>query len=374
MKFMIISIINPIQATYIFIAIFSMAILLSLRSKKNQDFFPIETTNELKGLAILLVIFGHIGYFLVDDHSFLFPLSTIAGVGVDIFLFLSGYGLVISALKKNQTVFQFYKTRLIKLLIPLWVALGAFFLLDFFILNKVYTGGYILSSFLGLFTSADLYNDINSPLWYFTLILFYYLIFPLIFIKKYPCFSAIIIYILTYVIMALNPVWFSKVKFFYEVHLLAFPTGVFTAGLILYSQNFIKNINLAKFLKNKKLIEITKKIVYYLSIFILLFIIGYTVYNSGIGKGVWIERLVSLTTTLAFVGLFLIKKLRIELLYLFGLYSYEIYLLHWPILYRYDFIFKFLPPWLSMVVYLGLFIGLGWILQKITKSIYAKIR
>ena len=132
MKFMIISIINPIQATYIFIAIFSVAILFSLRSKKNHDFFPIETTNELKGLAILLVIFGHIGYFLVDDHSFLFPLSTIAGVGVDIFLFLSGYGLVVSALKKTLTIFQFYKTRLIKLLIPLWITLGTFFLLDFF--------------------------------------------------------------------------------------------------------------------------------------------------------------------------------------------------------------------------------------------------
>lgn len=371
---MIISIINPIQATYIFIAIFSMAILLSLRSKKNQDFFPIETTNELKGLAILLVIFGHIGYFLVDDHSFLFPLSTIAGVGVDLFLFLSGYGLVISALKKTLTFFQFYKTRLIKLLVPLWVTLGIFFLLDFFVLSKVYTGGYILSSFLGIFTSADLYNDINSPLWYFTLILFYYLIFPLVFIRKCPCLSAIIIYILTYIIIVLNPIWFSRVKFFHEVHLLAFPIGVLVAGLISYSQNFIRNINLAKFLKNKKLIEIIKKIAHYLSTFILLFIIGYTVYNSGIGKGVWIEQLVSLITTLAFIGLFLIKKLRIELLYLFGLYSYEIYLLHWPILYRYDFIFKFLPPWLGMIFYLGLFLGLGWLLQKITKLIYSKIK
>lgn len=373
MKFMIISIINPIQATYIFIAIFSMAILFSLRSKKNHDFFPIETTNELKGLAILLVIFGHIGYFLVDDHSFLFPLSTIAGVGVDIFLFLSGYGLVVSALKKTLTIFQFYKTRLIKLLIPLWITLGTFFLLDFFVLNKVYTGGYILSSFLGFFTSADLYNDINSPLWYFTLILFYYLIFPLVFIKKYPYFSAIIIYILTYIIIALNPIWLSKVKFFHEIHLLAFPAGVLVASLLFYSQNFIKNINLSNFLKNKKLIEIIKKIVYCLSISVLLFVIVYTVYNSGIGKGVWIEQLMSLTTTLAFVVLFLIKKLRIELLYLFGLYSYEIYLLHWPILYRYDFIFKFLPPWLSMIVYLGFFIGLGWLLQKITKLIYSKV-
>jgi len=90
---------NPITGTYIFIVIFVFAILLSLRKKKSEGFFPISITNELKGVAILTVIFGHIGYFLVSDNRFLFPLSTISGVGVDLLLFLSGYGFVVSAIK-----------------------------------------------------------------------------------------------------------------------------------------------------------------------------------------------------------------------------------------------------------------------------------
>ncbi len=112
---MMVSINNPIQATWIFISIFLLALLISIKSQKannadnNKGFFPITLTQELKGLAILAVVFSHIGYFLVYQHEFLFPLTILAGVGVNIFLFLSGLGLTISALKKDLSVWNFYK-------------------------------------------------------------------------------------------------------------------------------------------------------------------------------------------------------------------------------------------------------------------------
>jgi peptidoglycan/LPS O-acetylase OafA/YrhL len=368
---MIISITNAIQSTYIFIAILLVAIFASVRIKKNKDFFPIETTNELKGIAILMVVFGHIGYFLVNDHNFLFPLSIIAGVGVDIFLLLSGYGLVISSINKNRTVSQFYKDRLLKIFVPFWIVLVIFFLMDFLILQKAYSINYIISSFAGIFLSADLYKDINSPLWYFTLIFFYYLIFPLVFSKKRPWLSAIIIWFITYVFISINPTWFSQVRYFSQVHMLAFPLGMILAWFACRTTNFREQTakQLENFFKKNLVLRILKWFGYIFLILALLAIAGYTSYNSGVGKGVLMEQLISTITALAFIFLFLIKKLDIKLFSLFGLYSYEIYLLHWPILYRYDIFFRYLPAWLAMCFYLILFLLLAWLLQKITKII-----
>jgi len=108
-------------------------------------------------------------------------------------------------------------------------------------------------------------------------------------------------------------------------------------------------------------------LIYWPIIAALLYIIGYTSYYSGVGKGLVIEERMSLITMSAIILLFLIKKIEFKLFYIFGLLSYEIYLFHWPLLYRYDFIFKFLPGWLGMCVYLILFLALGWLVQQAVK-------
>jgi len=51
---------------------------------------------------------------------------------------------------------------------------------------------------------------------------------------------------------------------------------------------------------------------------------------------------------------------------LIGTYSYEMYLLHWPLLSRYDFLYRTLPASLATFAYLALFIGLGWIMLQAT--------
>jgi peptidoglycan/LPS O-acetylase OafA/YrhL len=370
---MTLSIINPVQQTYIFIVILVIAIILSLRKKKPDEFFPISTTNELKGLAILTVLFGHIGYFLISGNLFLFPLSTISGVGVDLFLFLSGYGLTFSAMKKSRTIGNFYKDRLLKLLVPFWIVLIIFFLLDFFILNKTYTFTYIISSFLGFFPTADMYSDINSPLWYFTFILFYYLIFPLVFNKKHPWLSALGIYLISYLLLTLNFGFMSGVKYFYGTHYWAFPIGILAGGL-LYNTKTLQELTsraIAKIKTNNFLI-ILKNIGYWILVLALIFIIAYNSY-SGMGRSNGHEQLISIITTLSFVLLFLLKNKEIKLFNLLGLYSYEIYLLHWPILSRYDIFFKSLPGYLAMVLYLILFIFLGWLLKKASEKILNKL-
>ncbi|MFA6252653.1 MAG: acyltransferase [Patescibacteria group bacterium] len=355
---------NTVSSTYIFIIIFIVAVLLSIRKKKHQEFFSNLVSQELKGLATFMIIFGHIGYFLLSDHRFLFPLSIAAGVGVNLFLLLSGYGLTTSALRKHTSIWQFYKKRLVKLFIPLWLILIFFLVLDYFVLHRTYAWAYIVRSFLGWFPRADLAIDINSPLWYFSLILFYYLIFPLFFSKKYYWLSALAIYFTSYLLLHNDSGHFVDVIRLYKVHLLAFPLGVLLAGL--YSQRH----------KLSRLVKIVREIVhhqrpsriimYYFLAGILLLVFAYTAYHSNVDRQPLKEQLTSLFTLLAVLVIFLIKKFDVKLFSLFGFYSYEIYLLHWPILYRYDLFYKYTPAWLATILYLFLFIFLGWLLKKIT--------
>lgn len=372
---MMISINNPIESTYIFLAIFLAAILIGARRGQNKGFFPLTATQELKGLAILAIVFSHIGLFLIAGQNFLYPLSLLAGVGVNLFLFLSGYGLAVSSIKNKLTAGQFYKRRLIKLFTPFWLSLAVFFLLDYFFLGLSYGPAYLVRSFLGFFPRADLYNDVNSPLWYITLILFYYLIFPLFFAFKNHRWSALALYLITYFIVWLSPAFLSQVMHLYKVHIMAFPLGVILASLYYEPNQFLKfmSARARRLFSGKSFwLKIFKPIGYWVLIIILLAIAVYTAYYSNIGGG-FKEELTSLVTVAALVILFLIKKVNFGFFYLVGVYSYEIYLLHWPLLYRYDLFYRSLPAWLATTLYLALFIILGWLIKKASDAILSAI-
>lgn len=345
---MLISINNPVQATIIFILLFTTALLFFIKRREVDEVFPHSITEELKGFAILTIIFSHIGYFLVDDHQFLFPISIMAGVGVNLFLFLSGFGLTASTLKKPLGILSFYKRRLLKLYVPFWITLTVYFVLSFFVLRIGYDWLYVLRSFLGIFQSAEIYQDLNSPLWYFTLIIFYYLLFPLVFIKKSPWLSALTIFLISIVIVNHNFSWLSGVSKLYEVHLLAFPLGILACH----------------FLQGKKWPYFPQYFRFGL-MFATLALAFYFSFHASIGQGLR-EEVASLIVMLGILIFSSFKKIEFKLLSLFGFYSYEIYLIHWPLLYHYGFIFGFVPGWLAVGLYLVLFLLLSKILKYIS--------
>ena len=357
-----ISITNSIQSTYIFITIFIIGLILTIR-RKDEHGFSKSLTQELKGFAILAIVFAHIGYYLTNNNHFLFPLSIAAGVGVNLFLFLSGFGLVMSSISKKSTVLQFYKNRLKKLYVPMLFTLLLFISLDFLILNKTYGLLYMGQSFLGFFLHADLFIDINSPLWYFTFIIFYYLLFPVVFYRKQPWISGIILFILSYLLILSNPTFLQNVIYLYRTHFIAFPLGVFVAGLIIKYKNSSLESKIKDILHKIELHKILKNTIYWIFIGILLWTIGYTLYYSNIGKG-WLEQATSLLTCGSIILLFLNLKFESRFLYWFGIFSYEIYLLHWPIMARFDIFYRFFPAWFATIVYLGFFILASWAMQK----------
>lgn len=351
---------DPQFQTVVFAILFFITLALSIKKFSKSSFFPTEISDELKGLAILVVVFSHIGYFLAKDTNFLFPFSILAGVGVNIFLLLSGYGLTSSSLKKGTSVFNFYYKRLRRLYLPMWLVIGTFFILDKFLLNINYSSNYIIQSFLGWFPHADLFIDIDSPLWYFSAITFYYLVFPLFFWKKFPFLSPLLIFLAGFFVLKLNLPVTEGVFNLYSLHTLAFPLGMALA--VVASRPW-------------RWMQIKERLVpwqNWLKAFALLVLIGifvYTAINSGVGEGRVKEQFISLLTTLSAVFIFAIKDIRFRILNLVGRYSYEIYLLHWPILYRYDLFYKNLPAFLATYLYLIIFLVLGFGLQKAVSKV-----
>ena len=70
----------------------------------------------IRALLAILIVVGHFSYFGVDELAFL---RVLAPVCVSLFLFISGYGLMVSYQKKGETYLQaFLKKRLLKIVLP----------------------------------------------------------------------------------------------------------------------------------------------------------------------------------------------------------------------------------------------------------------
>jgi peptidoglycan/LPS O-acetylase OafA/YrhL len=275
---------------------------------------------------------------------------------------------------------------------PFWLVALVFFVLDFFILHISYSWPYIIQSLLGIFPRADLFLDVNSPLWFLTLTLFYYLLFPLIFLKKSPWLTAILIYTASYFIIQLKLPVTIDVLHLYQLHLLAFPLGIAFASLFFepYSfnrfvpdkiQSSLYNLKKPVWIKTildrskepnifRRSLKIINRPTYYAILIALLIFIGFMAYNSGVDEILDKEQKISLITMSAIILFFILKRFEIKLFHLFGLYAYEIYLIHWPLMSRYDIFFRWLPGWIAVILYLGLFLIIALIINKTLNLIY----
>ena len=356
---------HAVSQTWVIIGVLLAALISFSRPIRYGELLSIEATQELKGVAILAVLFGHVGLFLVNDHRFLFPLSTCSGVGVNIFLFLSGYGLTFGMLKKPLSVPAFYRKRALKIFIPFWIALIGFIVLDAIALNRTYSPTYILQSLLGFFPRADMNADINSVFWYITWILGYYLLFPAVFMRQRVWLSALILFALGEGLVLWSPSLVEDVIHLYEVHTAAFPLGMLTASLLFEVRGRRNAIAEALRVRRARLNGVR----YYAVIFLLAAIVLYSAYDSGVGENTLKEQIMSMVTTLSLVALFTVKRIEFRALTLVGIFSYEIYLFHWPLLSRYDVIYHALPAAAATFANLGVLIAVGWMIQHLAASI-----
>jgi len=342
---------NPILESYIFFAILVIGVLITTRLKRTESGgISLDLTNELKGWATILVVTSHIGYFLFANHRFLYPLSNIAGVGVDLFLFLSGFGLAVTSYKKLLSTWEFYKKRLIKIFIPLWISLIIFLVVDKLLLGQTYEFWKVVKAFLGIFQTADIYKDINSPLWYLTLILFYYLTFPFVFSRERPGLSAALWFFIGFCLTNVGFGFYSGVNHLYTWHIAAFPLGIYVAGLFNNTPRWLSYlVDKINFMR-RVVKPFGQWFLRVLTLLVLLYLIGYWMINPGVGGSSWLVQAISVGAVVVTILFAWEKPVRFGLLELLGKYSYEIYLLHWPLLYRYDFILRYLPAGVAVAL------------------------
>lgn len=355
-----------------------------------------ETSNELRGLAILAIIFAHLAYGKFFGTDFLFSLGIWAGPAVNLFFFLSGYGLTASAIYHPKKITDFYRKRLLKIYLPLWIFLAVILIADTLLLSRQYPAQEMLSAFFGYFPEANLFTSINSPLWFLTPLLFYYLVFPVIFRSRHPRFSVVAVFATS--LLAFWPYWpvTEQILKFYQSHVLAFPLGALTATLIVSPQAvclfcarngqcrtyrwFLSALIAGVKSRQKPLAVAVNKLrnislIWRLLILAVLAGLAWqTAYHSGVGKGLWLEQAYALFTMACVVIFFIFKKTKSGFLELIGLYSFEIYLWHWPLISRYDLLYRFLPPWLATALYLPLLLLVAYAFHQLASLIERKIR
>ena len=365
------------QTNLIVIAVLIAVVLFTFKRSKHTDLFPVSVTQELKGLGILTVVFAHFAYMLVTNADFLFPLSIIAGVGVDLFLFMSGYGLTVGMLKKPLPILEFYKRRVIKIFIPFWVAIILIFAANAIFLDIHYSVPYMIQSLLGWFPTAEGFDDVNSPFWYITWMMMFYVLFPLVFSTKRPWLSAIILAVIATLIGVYNPLEMGD-NWLHRLHTVAFSLGIVFAWLLFETKD--KENKLVVYLKEfRNKAKFTPYIVIALMLGVVVYMSLHTTANHWptltaiLGKGYFVDQLTSIIIMFAFIVIFSLKKFDNKFLSIYGLYSFEVYLIHWPLIGRYDIFFDIFPAWAAVIAWLITFIVVSWLLQKITTPLGAWI-
>jgi len=134
----------------------------------------------LKGFSMLTIVLYH---YLnkIDLPSYLLTASRFGGTGVHLFIFLSGFGLYLSHLRKAISYPAFLKRRLSKVYLPYIIIVLISALIAVFLPiydNSLYAlGGHLL--FYKMFDES-IVGSYGYPLWFISMILQFYLAFPLI--------------------------------------------------------------------------------------------------------------------------------------------------------------------------------------------------
>lgn len=172
--------------------ILSILILISFKKSVKEQPLSILQTNQMKGIAILIIIVHHVALAL-GNPGYLSLFHHLGFPSVSIFLVLSGYGIFLSVEKKGLN--NFFSKRVMRVYIPFILAMTYKILIfDYFILNKT---SRVCNSLLNIFLAP---STLDMNMWFIVYILFWYCI--------------------TYVIFSLNKLNKSKTSYLFLTAIL----------------------------------------------------------------------------------------------------------------------------------------------------------
>ena len=276
---------------------------------------------ELMGFAILWIFLFHSSIYIPE---FLAPFKFVKEIGysgVDIFFLLSGLGLSFS-ISKNQSLVQFYKKRLKRIIPTFWVCLF------FYALADIWLEKFHIKTFLLSFVGLDFLILGRREIWFIPSILICYFFFPAYYslsvrygfkrILLIFSFAAIIFSVL---IPIVNPSFWYLLLFTIRIPLFVFGSYI---GLLLVHKNTNSVLNNLY----------VNGILFFLSFVALIFI------SQNVGP-VWtahtridLYAVMFMTFPLSMLVSHLLSKVELKTLFVskilrrFGSYSLEIYLIH----------------------------------------------
>lgn len=309
--------------------------------------FNRQSTEQLKGIAIILVVLGHLFVTkLINSQNPAF--DYLGAQGVALFLILSGYGLTKSFLQKGiEKSFLLRRWRVV--LIPYSLVTFVWLGYDYWH-GKLYSLKIILLSLVGF----DLHVTLDATMWYISFILIWYGIYYILFnsklsnlVKVSLLFGVAMAYLFRYH-FRVNMT--AQVYWQWGLHAFMFPVGVLLA-----------------FLPQQQWSEKIQKVGLGLLSLIALGIYLLNVKNNLLGLGPYM--LSNLSFAVGIMALMMLGE-RLghvsRLLRFVGSISYEIYLLEAVFMSKLGIPYLLPNKILSLGLYIILLTGASLFLKKIT--------
>ncbi len=336
------------KVLYIFSLILLALTLFSVKktSRINVLSFDLVCSSQTKGLAILFVILGHLNlvYFRWDF------MKLFGTIGVAIFLFSSGYGLVRSHQKKGLK--NYGEKRLSAVYVPYFLITIVWLFIDYFT-NQKHGIRINLLAIAGI----DYTRSVDGTMWYIPFIFFWYGAFYCTFKYFHKDIYRIIILFGFSLISLL--VWrsnlFGGASFQWLLHSLIFPLGV---GYAMYGE-----VSVLQY-KRKILVPLVIGAV-------VLFSLNYLILSEGTLFLIAAD-IISLAIIVPVFIMLNERGIKVVFLEKIGHYSYELYLVEG---YLIDQILKskFGENKYSLLIYTIVTVFSALILKKVVTSIQFKI-
>ena len=357
---------SPEFTNIILMLIFALLVFITtnLKQQKNAKLLSYRQTEQIKGIAIFLVVLGHLWvHVAVKKPSLIF-----AGDAVSIFLILSGFGLTLSSRTRKMEFTTFFSRRISRVMIPYWLATLIILFLDYILLNRIMDVRSLIMTFAGINISLNL-KHLDYARWFVTFILLWYVIF--FFIDRYIERKIFGFLALAFILIPLNYYLFH----FGWYQFFSFPIGCVIA-------NFYDNIIVLWDRKKNTIVSYTI-IVFMATIFYKL-VMGNISYYNFLVKTIPNIVLIYMHETnsilfcccvIIFISFLSEKGFESKFLLILGRYSYELFLIHGAFLIKYNPFFKAFdnfPIMLPFYFYLLFVVGFAFCLSRISLRIYAK--
>lgn len=351
---------NPEYINLVILAFILCVCLASIRRTNAQRILSKDQTNQLKGLAILAVILGHLWVHAVGNA----PKLTYGGEAVAMFLILSGYGLTSSRGNRKIQHGAYIAARIKRVMIPYWIITVILVTLDYFLLGRLYNLQDIVMTMLGVNVNIQT-RYIDYVRWFISFILIWYACYLLAASFLSDKISVLSLYGIAAVLFIAD--YYVLHMGFYQF--AAFPVGC-TLGLYYdqieksFSRIPIRYLVFAAFVLSGTVMQkIALSSVLYSSV--------PTIVGKALDEAIGILFCLSVITAFGTLGCI---GYRSTMLGYLGIISYELFLLHGAFLVKYNPVIvrnETLLPY-TFILFLLYIIVIAWLANRGIAAINAK--